>query len=787
MKHILRNFWVTLTHFKLASSLNILGLAVAFTVFTVIMMQTYWEFTYNDSIPEQEKLYYFESNLMVEDSDQPSICRPFVDQIADNSPALDSYALINRGSNSSFQTLNESGDLIKNEVRYYRVSKGFDDVLSLAKLSGDFVRFDEPSSALVTRSDAMRLFGTIDAAGKQIFGNDDTMFVAAVVADFPDNCMFTNGIYINMGDENIDNRNNWNYECVFKLKTEGSLDAFKRDFNKVGQDYFGNAKPSPFAVGVDPSNRYKLIPMDDTYFEMKWAPGNFALTSILIAIALLIVAIAMINFINFFMALVPIRIQSVNIHKIFGTPVASLRANIVGEAVGTVLIAFGLSLVILQLLQSTPINEYISCSILFADNVTVIIGAALVAVAIGILAGLYPAYYITKFPPMMVIRGSFGRSKAGIRLRATLVSIQYVISIALIIGAIFITLQTSFMRNAEMGYNRDRLITVQVHPDIASKPEAFLDLLRKNPDIIDVAYSGNNMVNVNMGWGRNFKGQEIYVSSLPVSWNYPEFIGVKLLDGRFFIPEDATKTSGTMIINEVTAKKYGMKVGDFFNGHSDEDAEIVGVVSDFNFKSLKYSVEPIVLYEFGSDGWYIPSMANIRITPTADYKAASEFIARSIKQLMPSMTDDQIVIRPFDDIVEALYQKEDRLNTIITLFSVVAILISLVGVFGLVVFEVQYRRKEIALRKIHGASVKLILAMINRKFVIITAISAVIAIPAIYVGVWYWLQSFAVRVALSWWVALIAVLLVWAITVAIVTIQTLRAATENPINSLKSN
>lgn len=786
MQQIFRNFWVTVTRFKLASSLNILGLAVAFTVFTVIVMQSYWEFTFNDSIPDRQRIYYLESDLMVKDEVSSNHSRPFIDQVADNNPAIESYVLMQRGSQNSFKSVGDNP--VSHSAECGLVSPGFVDVFGLSSLSGDLSRFSDPSAILITESDAVRIFGTVDAADRQLSSDRGVLFVAAVVPDFPSNSIIKNGIYINMGDDNIDDKGDWNYESIFKLKTDESLPAFREGFDKVGQVYFGNSGDSPFAVGSDPATRYTLTPLTDTYFHTNGSDGNLALSSIFIAIALLIIVIVMINFINFFMALVPMRIQSVNIHKIFGTPLAAIRANIVFEAVGTVLVAFVLSMGMLQLLQNSPLTHYLSCSILIVDNAVPVGVAALVALFVGVMAGLYPAYYITKFPPMLVIRGSFGRSKAGMHMRSMLVGVQYVISISLIIGAIFVALQTSFLQSADMGYDRDRLLMVRVHPDIASKPESFLSLLRKNPDIVDVAYSASSAVDVQMGWGRRINGEHAYLASNPTSWNYPELMGIKLIEGRYFIPEDASKSAGTMIVNQTAARKYGIKVGDFIEGHNyDNKAEVVGIVSDFHFKSLKYAVEPIVLYEFGSEGWYIPSMANIRIAPTADYRAVTSYIVDAIKQLAPMTTDDQIVIEPFDVLVESLYQRESRLSSLITLFSVIAILISLVGVFGLVVFEIQYRGKEITLRKILGATSASVLLLINRKFAVITLVSAAIAIPVAYVGVNYWLQEFAAKVALSWWVAPIAVVLVWGMTVAVVVIQTLRVATENPAKSLRSS
>lgn len=779
MKNLLKNFWVTLTRFKMASALNIIGLAIAFAVFAIIMMQTNWELTYNHNFADHSNIFRVETSLINKASDPtPNIPRPIGDQIGKSSPAITDYTLYNSGQEMSFKILNSRGELINGIAQVSSVMPSFTSVFGLECLEGDFKDFERPDASIIDQQTAHRLFGDQSAIGMQLLGEDTTTIVA-VFADLPHNCSFLKGVYRNIGNQNIDNTSNWNYHYYYKTTPGTAMAELKTGIEKILEDY-GSQVTDDGKINI----YLRLMPLDDIYFNS--GQGNKALTSILIAIAFLIIGIAIINFINFFMAMVPIRIRSVNINKIFGTPTAALRANVIAETLGIVVISFLLSLLLIQAATRTQIADFVDCSLNISDNHVIISLVAIFAVATGVISGLYPAYYITKFSPMLVLQGSFGRSKTGQRMRMTLVTVQFVISIALIIAAIFVQLQTKFMRDHNMGFDRNRLLTVDVGEKIASQPQAFLDLLQQNPDIQDVAYSANDLVEVRMGWGRDFNGENIYLTSLPTSWNYPEFMDIKLIDGRYFIPDDATKTAGTMIVNETAAKRYRIKVGDFINGHSDQGAQVVGIAHDFNFRSMKYAIEPIVIYEFGSEGWYIPSQANIRISPTAHMRTTSDFIAKTIKQLDPKLTDEEIKIRPFDQAVENLYSKESKLGAIITFSSIVAIIIALVGIFGLVVFEVQYRRKEIALRKIHGATVASIPMMINRKFIYITALSAALAIPPSYYLVWIWVQEFAYRTPLHWWVAPVAVAIVLVISLSIVTIQTLKAATENPVKSLKS-
>lgn len=789
MKNIVRNFWIMLTRFKMASTLNIVGLAVAFSVFAIIMMQTYWEFTYNTNIKDYKRIVRLENSMMSQDNRQTYLNRQFGDAVGQHTPTIEQFVAVNSVGLRTVAVNDNQNQIVNLRVRAMGATEAFPSVFSLECVNGDFSRFKEPNAAIISQTDAQVMFPNQDPIDKIVFMPNDTMTVVAVYKDFPKNCTFQNALIYQLGDENIDNPSNWSYDYYYKLVDENAIKNIKES---IVNTIIANFPPDE-TEELDDQKEYLdensyIVPMEDIYFKGTGddAAGNQTLTSILIAIAILIIGIAIINFINFFMALVPVRIRSININKIFGTPIIALRLNIVGEALGTVFVAFGISLFILYSVQSSFLSNFIKSSIMLADNGEVLVFTAIIALVVGLLSGIYPAYYITKFPPMMVLRGAFGHGKAGRRLRSILVTVQYVISISLIIGSMFVSIQTSFLRNVDMGYNRDRLITVSVG-EIATQPDSFFDLLKQNPAIEGVTYSDNNILNVGMDWGRNFNGEQILLTCLPVSWDYPHFMNFKLKEGRFFIQNDVSKTNGTMIVNEAAAKKYGIKLGDFINGHAEEPAEVVGIVKNFNYRSAKNEIEPIVLYQYGSDGWRTPSVANIRISPTADYKEVSQTISGAMKTLNPKLTDDQIVIEPFDESVESLYQSEDNLSSIISIFSVVAIIISLVGVFGLVVFEMQYRRKEIALRKVHGATSISIPIMINKKFVIITIISALIAVPIAYLGVWVWLQGFAIKTPLHWWVALVAVAMVWLITILIVTFQTLKVAYENPIEALKKD
>jgi putative ABC transport system permease protein len=719
-----------------------------------------------------------------------NIPRPIGEAIGNSSPAIEAYMTASMmGSRYKYvKTFEEQKPAKETYAPFCVVSSGIVEVLSLECFSGDFKRFEEPNSAIIYKSVADVLFSDSEAVGSSIVLYDqirDTLQVVAVFQDLPENCSFKSGVFSNIGDAYMDYEGEWSFYYFYKLNSPYAKSDIEQQADKLILEKFkdnGNeiTKEDNIVVLEAFSNLYY-----SPYGNMGQT-GNRALMLLLTSIAWVIILIAVINYINFFMALVPIRIRNININKVFGTPTSALRLNIIGEAVGLLLLSFSSALLLVELVSDTFINELISTSLKLKENLFIVSMTGILVVLIGVLAGLFPAFYITKFNPAFVLKGSFGRNKQGRRLRNLLVIFQFTISMLLIIGSSFVYLQSHYMQKYNYGFNRDRLATVWVDYNIASQPQTFLSELRKNPAIEEVELAQTDIVNIGMKWGMNFKEEHIEFYCCRVSWHYPEFMGLKLKEGRFFNEEDALKIAGALIFNETAANKYNLKVRDILGWNVENyPMEIVGIVEDFNFGSLQQEIEPFALYEPGTSG-YLPSNAHIRLSPAADFKQTADFITSCMKEISPDIETDKIKITPFDATLENLYTKEINLTKIISLFSLVAIIISLMGVFGIVVFENQHRRKEIALRKIHGSTAMLILGMFNRKFIYILLISFVIAAPIAYFGVVKWLSGFAYRTPIYGWVFAAGFLVVALITLLTVTLQTLSVANENPIRAIKA-
>jgi len=593
---------------------------------------------------------------------------------------------------------------------------------------------------------------------------------------------------------------NWGYSFYIRLKdgmspdevTEKMISQYNESLRKEG---YSEEEVQWNMKRVTP----RLNPLSELYFAEDISSSGFkgsrSTTRTLIAIAVLILVISFINFVNFFFALIPTRIKAINTYKVFGAPTSKLRINIVFETLGLTLLSILGAMLIVFTFANTPLSEYISASVSLRENWDLALAMILFLMAFAFLISLYPAFYITKFNPALVMKGSFHATKSGKVLRYSLVGIQYIISISLIICSLFIQRQHKYMLKYEMGFDKEMLYTIEVpHSALGTtiemdytRRDALTDRLKQNPNIIDVTYGDGTFVNfVHMGWGRDYKGQTINFMSYPVSWNFLQMMGIKIEEGRDFIQSDEQLLTGAYIFNREAADRFGIDLEAQIKAHTNELTPVVGICENFNFQPLQYGIEPFAFIVFGQYGWRHPNHAYIRVAADTDYKELSKYIKGVISEFAPNVSVEQNELIIFDDELAIQYQIEDKLATLVTMFSFLSIMISIIGVFGLVLFETQYKRREIGIRRIHGASAMGILKMFNKKYLYIVAICSAVAIPISYYIIDRWMQQFVYRTEMSVWVYVVAVLTITIITVATVSLRSWKAANENPSISINN-
>ena len=810
MKIAFRNFLTTLRRYKISSLLNVIGLTLAFTAFYVIMTQVWWELGYNRSLHEADRIYLVENEDWYEPGKWSSwLNRPVPERVIASTAGVEVGGCMwgGFGSGTCWTSNEPSFGYNKFSASCGSVSLPFLDVFAFRSVEGDVHDIGKPKSVIVSREAAERMrvgVGSLIWVDTDEPQPDGAMEVVAVFEDFPDNSLLGEcEVVKNLGETNLYTTSEWSFNYFVKFRPGADPDEFARQWTNVNQELQREAAEKRAAAGDaadddDESGIYgvRLSPVSDLYFESdSQAPcrqGSVVTTYTLLGIAVLVIVLAFINFVNFFFALVPVRIRTVNTFKVFGAPASSLRFNFVFEAFGLVLIALLAAWYVSFALQGTEFASYISASLALSQNLEVVGLVAVVAFVMALAASLYPAWYITSFAPALVVKGSFGGTRSGRRLRTLLLGVQFFISIGLIIATSFIRLQHDYMMHYDMGFDKENLLAVRLSERGAVSYDALRQKLLSDPQVKDVTGATSRLVSVGrMDWGREFKGRQVAFQSYVVQPDFLRVMGIPITDGRDFLESDFDKELGTMIFNEAARREFEMQVGDRINGFVSPDEQIVGFCADFNFKPLQYGVSPFCFYLLPKkiqqeNYWHLPHVVYVRMTPGADIAAVTAHIRRCIAEVDPRTEPGDIVVRVFDEELGLEYDNERKLTAIVGLFALLAVVIALMGVFGLVLFETQHRRREIAVRRVMGASRGEILAMFNRRYVMLVAVCFVLAVPVSIWAVRHWLAGFAYAVPLYWWVFALALAGVLAVTALTVTVRSWRAVNENPAESVKS-
>jgi putative ABC transport system permease protein len=502
---------------------------------------------------------------------------------------------------------------------------------------------------------------------------------------------------------------------------------------------------------------------------------------ILFGIAIIIIVIAAINFTNFSTALAPMRIKSINTQRVMGALRRTMRLLLVFEAVFISLLSYIVAIGLIPVFQDTQLVHLVDADLSINANLQIVAGTALVALLTGLLAGIYPSRFMTSFAPALVLKGSFGLSPKGKRLRNTLIGIQFLSSIVLIIGALFMYLQNYFMQNSDLGFQKDGIIVVE-SGRISKSYDAFSNQIKAHPGVDDITYSTMLMSGSDgySKWSSQYRGKEILYQVFPVHYTFLDLMGIEVIEGRGFRQEDANADHGAFIFNESARKQLELELNVSFEGW--HNSKIIGFVPDIKVASFRMIAEPTAFFVHKNMNWVGDlNYAYIKLSKGANIRDAMAHINTVLAEYDSNYPFE---IRFFDEVVQQLYEKEISLSSLISLFSLIAIFISIVGVFGLVVFDSECRRKEIGIRKVFGATTTGIIVMFNKVYFKILVICFVVAVPIAWYAVNKWLQNFAYKTPIYWWVFLLAFVAVGVITIATVTFQNWRIANENPVNSI---
>lgn len=795
MKIAFRNFLTTLRRYKASSLLNIVGLTLAFTACYIILVQVRWEMTYNRTLRDSERIYLIETTDWYEPGAWQSwINRPLSERLISSTSAIEAGGCTWGGFGSTV-VLRENASKMGYDrftINAGSISTSLLNVFDFQSVAGDVHDLKRAQSVIISRSTAEQLglgIGDMIWCDTEQPSAENAREIVAIFEDFPRNSLLADcKMAMDLGDQSLDDPSEWGFNYYVRLYPGTNPEAVADEWEKFFVEMNPGAANEEGHLETDP---VRLSCIRNLYFEsdaqVPCAQGSAATTYTLLGIALLVIALAFINFVNFFFALVPLRIRTVNTFKVFGAPNASLRFSFIFEALGLVLIALFLAWYLSFAIQGTELASYISAPLNLTQNLPVVGVLLVVAVAMAVVASLYPAWYITSFPPAMVVKGSFSGTAGGQRLRTLLLGFQFTISLGLIIATEFILRQHNYMLRQDMGFDRHNLMAVQLSEKAAVNYNALRNRLLADPRVVDVTGAEGRLVSVSrMGWGRRYKDEPIILQAYIVRWNFLKMMGIPIVDGRDFLEEDEHKETGMLICNEAARREYDLVLNDEIGGFLGTDP-LVGVCADFNFRPMQYGVSPFIFYAV-PDEWSSRSsrILYLRYRPEADVVEVADYLRQCISETDPRLTPGEIQIRTFEEELGQEYAKERRLATVVGLFTLLSVVIALMGVFGIVLFETQFRRREIAIRKVMGATTAEILRMFNRRYMTMVAVCFLIATPLSLWIIHHWMSTFAHRAPFSVWIPLAALAAVLLVTTATVTFCSWRTASENPANSVKS-
>ena len=775
--------------FVTANLLNMLGLSLAFASFFVIMTQVNYDLSYNKSFAEHENLFRLTMKLGPGYEDYGlSLPRPLIERLGDASPHITGY-------NISQGWTNYDQFIVSEQEYSLNLIYGIHNFLSVYKptlIAGNLEGINQLDRIVLPRSEAMRLFGTADVVGKTLKykWKDDVFYhVCAVIEDYPENNFLHGACFIGT-NRNEDNYNDWNYSAYIRVDDVVNLPAVQKAMLQTAVALF---KEQFNATTQEQLNALQVILTNvaDAHFSKdlnKAAPSKSSVY-LLICFSLLIVVIAAVNFMNFTLAETPMRIRSINTQKVLGATTASLRGSLMAEAVLFSLIAFMMALGIVFIAHDLGLQELVQGSILLQDHLPLIGLILLISIIVGLMAGAYPAYYVTSFLPALVLKGSFGLSPKGRVLRTILICLQFVGSFMLVIGVGIMYLQSYLIYHTDYGFDKDEVMVVQTAPDTRNHADAIDADLRKIPGIEGASLAMNVLGSSDryMTWGRGEGDKHMNFTCFFVDWRFLDVMGIDIVEGRNFRKDDGD----VFIFNESAKKQYPWLTLD--QPITDGDYPVVGFCKDIKFSSLRVddAQQPIAFFvpNPNGDDWNNGSWRNVlmvRVAKGVDKREAKQKVMETVNKFEKGQPLDISGLRYMDEELERTYQQESLFTKQILLFSLLAILISMIGVFGMTMFESEYRRKEIGIRKVFGSSTREILTMFNKRYLYILLGCFAVAAPVGYVLGVHWLEGFAVRTAISPLLFLVSFLLIALITMLTVTYQSWKNANENPVNSIKN-
>jgi putative ABC transport system permease protein len=789
-KNYIKTAWRNLMKNKAFSFINILGLTIGITVCMMIYVFIVNEFSVDKFHQNSKHVYRVMRAAAIDEktinvaylsgAQAPALLNDFKGQIT---------TAVRVAQNDNLFTV---GDKSFHERHELNVDPGFFSLFSFPLIKGNpTTALNDLSSVVLTESTAKKYFGSVDnAMGKVITLNKTTpLTVTGIAKDVPSNSHLDFDIVTSLERfKNASWMTTWINNGVYtyiRLAPNISQAQVEKQLPAFVEKYMGSElRKYGFHWSLS------LTPLSDVYFDSNARDnvkhGDRAVVYVFLSIAILILLIACINFMNLSTIRAAERSKEVGLRKVLG----ALRNNLVWQFIGESVFITTISCLLAVGLLSLAIPWYsqlVGYSLHVSWNaLPIYLFLTGVILIVGFLSGSYPAFFLSAFSPIQALKGKLKLGKGGASFRHVLVAVQFSISVFLIVGTLIITKQMSYVKSKQLGYNKEQTLIVPIdNSDISNNLNSFkIELQNQNAVYSVSAMSGEP--------GGFFDGQMFEVEGHEERWDartefadfeYVKTLGLKIIAGRDFSSQFTTDTTGAVLINQTAANKLGWTpqeaIGKWIlNTVRDKSRRrIVGVVADFNFQSLKQNIESLVISP-ASDRRQIL----IRLKP-GNLKAGIALVSNAYNKVASSYP---LEYKFLDQKFDELYKKDIRQQRLLSVFAGLAIFVACLGLFGLASFTGTKRIKEIGIRKVLGSSVQNIVVLLSRDLLKPVIIAVCLALPPGYWAMNKWLQNFSYKTHLSWWIFVLAALITVGIALLTVSVKAIKAAVANPVKSLRT-
>ncbi|MCE7065633.1 ABC transporter permease [Dyadobacter sp. CY326] len=795
--------WRSLWNKKAFSAINIFGLAIGLATCMLIMLFVQHELSYDNFNENADRLVRMtihgsiggkEINIAVAPAPAgPALKRDY--------PGVEAFTRIFREGTFIVKYGKEQ---FKEEGVAF-VDSNFFKVFSLPLIEGSVVKaVIEPRTVVVSKSIAQKYFGKTDPIGKSLtLGTRGLFRVTGIAKDVPSNAHFHYGFFASMSSVELGQK--WlssGANTYLLLRKDFPADALTAKSGEIVKTYIGPEIQEFLGMSYEEYLRkgdkfsFKFQPVTDIHLHSDLeneleANGNIKYVYIFSFIAAFILLIACINFMNLSTAGSAGRAKEVGVRKVLGSEQQQLIRQFLIESVLLTFFAFVVALLIVVLVlpnfNQLAGKQFSLESVLNIRTISIAFVGCLI---VGILAGSYPAFFLSAFRPIAVLKGNLQTVKSG-WLRNTLVTIQFVVSIVMIVGTIVVYQQLRFIQDKEVGFNKDQVLILQDTYLLGDKAKTFKKELEALSQVNNITMAGylpagdsNNGVDGFLPENADNSVTPSRMKSYQIDENYLATLGIKLVAGRNFSKSFASD-SAAILVNEAAVKQFGWtdavgkRIATIGNGTpgSKRKYTVVGVIKDFHFKSMHETIAPLVVY-FGEDNYQMALQIK-----TDDIPGLIKIVEKNWK----AQTDNPFSYSFLDERFNQMYQSEQRVGQLFGIFATLAVVIACLGLFGLAAFTTIQRTKEIGVRKVLGASVFSIVALLSKDFVRLIIAAILIATPLAWYGMNQWLADFAYKIDIHWSVFALAGLLAVGVALLTVSYESMKAALMNPIKSLKTD